>query len=74
MKWIPIQCTVGGVFFILRSGAARVDDRGAFANSFASVKEVLAKANPPKSGDDLAGVSARDAGLNAWQRVRCWRT
>ena len=29
--------------------------------SFASVKEVLAKANPPKSGDDLAGVSARDA-------------
>ena len=29
--------------------------------SFASVKEVLARANPPKSGDDLAGVSARDA-------------
>ncbi len=28
---------------------------------FASVKEVLAKANPPKSGDDLAGVSARDS-------------
>jgi len=28
---------------------------------FASVKEVLARANPPKSGDDLAGVSARDA-------------
>ncbi|MBA2538389.1 MAG: ethanolamine ammonia-lyase subunit EutB [Deltaproteobacteria bacterium] len=28
---------------------------------FGSVKEVLAKANPPKSGDDLAGVSARDA-------------
>ncbi len=28
--------------------------------SFSSVKEVLAKANPPKSGDDLAGVSARD--------------
>jgi ethanolamine ammonia-lyase large subunit len=27
---------------------------------FASVKEVLAKANGPKSGDDLAGVSARD--------------
>jgi ethanolamine ammonia-lyase large subunit len=27
---------------------------------FASVKEVLAKANPPKSGDDLAGVSARE--------------
>ena len=27
---------------------------------FGSVKEVLAKANPPKSGDDLAGVSARD--------------
>ena len=27
---------------------------------FASVKEVLAKANPPKSGDDLAGVSAAD--------------
>jgi ethanolamine ammonia-lyase large subunit len=29
--------------------------------SFTSVKEVLAKANPPKSGDDLAGVSAKDA-------------
>ncbi|MEN9784793.1 MAG: hypothetical protein RLZZ299_57 [Pseudomonadota bacterium] len=28
---------------------------------FGSVKEVLAKANAPKSGDDLAGVSARDA-------------
>jgi ethanolamine ammonia-lyase large subunit len=27
---------------------------------FASVKEVLARANPKKSGDDLAGVSARD--------------
>ena len=29
--------------------------------AFGSVVEVLAKANPPKSGDDLAGVSARDA-------------
>jgi ethanolamine ammonia-lyase large subunit len=29
--------------------------------TFASVKEVLAKANPKKSGDDLAGISARDA-------------
>jgi ethanolamine ammonia-lyase large subunit len=29
--------------------------------TFSSVKEVLAKANPPKSGDDLAGVSARSA-------------
>jgi len=29
--------------------------------TFGSVKEVLAKANPPKSGDDLAGLSARDA-------------
>jgi len=29
--------------------------------AFGSVKEVLAKANPPKSGDDLAQVSARDA-------------
>jgi ethanolamine ammonia-lyase large subunit len=28
---------------------------------FASVKEVLAKANAPKSGDVLAGVAARDA-------------
>ena len=28
---------------------------------FGSVKEVLAKANAPKSGDDLAGISARDA-------------
>ncbi|MFN0250179.1 MAG: ethanolamine ammonia-lyase subunit EutB [Kofleriaceae bacterium] len=28
---------------------------------FVSVKEVLAKANAPKSGDDLAGISARDA-------------
>jgi ethanolamine ammonia-lyase large subunit len=29
--------------------------------TFASVTEVLAKANSPKSGDDLAGISARDA-------------
>jgi ethanolamine ammonia-lyase large subunit len=29
--------------------------------AFGSVKEVLAKANSPRSGDDLAGVSARDA-------------
>lgn len=29
--------------------------------TFSSLKEVLAKANPPKSGDDLAGVSARSA-------------
>jgi len=28
---------------------------------FASVTDVLAKANSPKSGDDLAGISARDA-------------
>ena len=28
--------------------------------TFGSVKEVLAKANAPKSGDDLAGVSARE--------------
>ncbi len=28
---------------------------------FRSTTEVLAKANPPKSGDDLAGVAARDA-------------
>ncbi len=37
----------------------RATIRGA-AYRFESVKEVLAKANPPKSGDDLAGVSARD--------------
>ncbi len=30
-------------------------------HSFESVKEVLAKANPPKSGDDQAGISARTA-------------
>jgi ethanolamine ammonia-lyase large subunit len=29
--------------------------------TFASITEVLAKANAPKSGDDLAGISARDA-------------
>lgn len=29
--------------------------------TFSSVKELLAKANPPKSGDDLAQISARDA-------------
>ena len=29
--------------------------------TFSSLKEVLARANPPKSGDDLAGVSARSA-------------
>ncbi|HJN76545.1 MAG TPA: ethanolamine ammonia-lyase subunit EutB [Myxococcota bacterium] len=28
--------------------------------SFSDLREVLAKANPPKSGDDLAGVSARE--------------
>jgi ethanolamine ammonia-lyase large subunit len=28
---------------------------------FDSVREVLARANPPKSGDDLAGLSARSA-------------
>jgi ethanolamine ammonia-lyase large subunit len=28
---------------------------------FDSVREVLAKANPPKSGDDLAGIAAKDA-------------
>ncbi len=28
--------------------------------AFGSVREVLAKANPPKSGDDLAGLSARE--------------
>ncbi len=28
---------------------------------FDSVKELLGRANPPKSGDDLAGVSARSA-------------
>ncbi len=28
--------------------------------TFSSVREVLAKANPPKSGDDLAGLSARE--------------
>ncbi len=33
---------------------------GGVSYSFGSVKEVLAKANPPKSGDDLAGISARD--------------
>ncbi len=26
------------------------------AHAFSSIKEVLAKANPPKIGDDLAGV------------------
>jgi ethanolamine ammonia-lyase large subunit len=29
--------------------------------AFSSVTDVLAKANSPKSGDDLAGISARDA-------------
>ncbi len=29
--------------------------------AFGSLKEVLAKANAPKSGDDLAQISARDA-------------
>ncbi len=30
-------------------------------HQFGSVKELLAKANPPKSGDDQAGISARTA-------------
>lgn len=29
--------------------------------AFGSVKEVLAKANEPKSGDTLAGIAAADA-------------
>ena len=31
------------------------------AYSFGSIKEVLAKSNQPKSGDELAGIAARDA-------------
>ena len=38
--------------------------------SFESIKEVLARANPPKSGDDLAGVGARDE----VERIRTLRT
>ncbi len=34
---------------------------GGVGYRFDTVREVLAKANPPKSGDDLAGLSARDA-------------
>jgi len=48
------------VFFYARAVQLASTIRGV-RYSFASVKEVLAKANPPKSGDDLAGVSARDA-------------
>ncbi len=55
---------MGGVFFgaVVRSEPVQLAStiRGVRYH-FASVKEVLAKANPPKSGDDLAGVSARDA-------------
>ena len=56
---------MGGVFFVRR---VRCEGFVQLASTirgvryrFDSVKEVLAKANPPKSGDDLAGVSARDA-------------
>jgi len=55
-----IQCTMGGVFLCCGSVQLASTIRGVVYR-FASVKEVLAKANPPKSGDDLAGVSARDA-------------
>src|SRR3982751_149923 len=53
---------VAGGFYLYARGAVQLAStiRGV-RYAFASVKEVLAKANPPKSGDDLAGVSARDA-------------
>ena len=34
--------------------------RGAHGHTFASLAEVMAKANEPKSGDELAGIAAAD--------------
>jgi ethanolamine ammonia-lyase large subunit len=45
----------------LRAGVQLVSTIRGVRYRFDSVKEVLAKANPKKSGDDLAGISARDA-------------
>ena len=51
-----------GVFLLYRPGRVQlVSTIRGVGYRFASVKEVLAKANPPKSGDDLAQISARDA-------------
>jgi ethanolamine ammonia-lyase large subunit len=35
--------------------------RAAHGRSFGSLAEVMAKANEPKSGDELAGIAASDA-------------
>ena len=45
---------------ILRAVELRATIRGT-SYRFSSVREVLAKANPPKSGDNLAGIAAEDA-------------
>lgn len=52
---------MGGVFFGYCATVQLASTIRGVRYRFDSVKEVLAKANPPKSGDDLAGVSARDA-------------
>jgi len=52
---------MGGVFFVCCEAVHLASTIRGVRYTFASVTEVLAKANPPKSGDDLAGISARDA-------------
>jgi ethanolamine ammonia-lyase large subunit len=56
--WIPRH---GRCFFVCCAAVQLASTIRGVRYTFASVKEVLAKANPPKSGDDLAGLSARDA-------------
>jgi ethanolamine ammonia-lyase large subunit len=42
---------------------------GRTRHAFASLKEVMARASPPRSGDDLAGISARSAGERVAARL-----
>ena len=42
---------------------------GRTRHAFAGLKEVMARASPPRSGDDLAGLSARSAGERVAARL-----
>jgi ethanolamine ammonia-lyase large subunit len=42
---------------------------GRTRHAFAGLKEVMARASPPRSGDDLAGISARSAGERVAARL-----
>ena len=38
--------------------------------AFADLKDLMAKATPPRSGDMLAGIAAGSAELRGWQRAK----